>query len=73
MRPLQVTPTWQEFEDLGGVSPVRELDYRDGMVWVNGTQAVVPLRPADGFGAAAFDQGPITDYLSGGELPADTG
>jgi hypothetical protein len=72
VRPLQVTPTWQEFEDLGGVSPVRELDYRDGVVWVNGTQAVIPLRPADGFGAAAFDHGPITDYLSGGELPADT-
>ena len=69
VRPLQVTPTWQEFEDLGGVSAVRELDYRDGVVWVNGTKAVIPLRPADGFGAAAFDQGPITDYLSAGGLP----
>jgi hypothetical protein len=72
IRPLQVTPTWQAFEGLGGVSAVRELDYRDGVVWVNGTKAVIPLRPADDFGAAAFDQGPVTDYLTGGGLPPDT-
>jgi hypothetical protein len=71
VRPLQVTPTWQEFEGLGGVSPVRDLNYRDGVVWVNGTKAAIPLRPADGFGAAAFDQGPITDYLAAGGLPPD--
>ena len=72
VRPLQVTPTWQAFEDLGGVSAVRELDYRDGVVWVNGTKAVIPLRPADGFGAAVFDRGPVTDYLTNGGLPPDT-
>jgi hypothetical protein len=72
VRPLQVTPTWQEFGDLGGVSAVRELDYRDGVVWVNGAKAVIPLRPADGFGAAAFDQGPVTDYLSDGRSPPDS-
>jgi hypothetical protein len=72
VRPLQVTPSWQEFEGLGGVSPVGELDYRDGVVWVNGTQAVIPLRPPAGFGAAVFDQGPITDYLADGGLPSDS-
>jgi len=72
VRPLQVTPTWQSFEGLGGVSPVRELDYRDGVVWVNGAKAVIPLRAADGFGAARFDQGSVTDYLSGGGLPPET-
>jgi hypothetical protein len=72
VRPLQVTPTWQSFEGLGGVSPVRELDYRDGVVWVNRTKAVIPLRSADRFGAATFDQGPVTDDLCQGELPPDT-
>ena len=71
VRPFQVTPTWQEFEHLGGVSPVRDLDYREGMVWVNGEKAVIPLQPADGFGAAIFDQGPISDYLAVGELPPE--
>jgi hypothetical protein len=71
LRPLQVTPPWQAFEGLGGVSAVGELDCRDGVVWVNGAKAVVPLRAADGFGAAAFDQGPVTDYLRRGELPPD--
>jgi F5/8 type C domain/Bacterial alpha-L-rhamnosidase 6 hairpin glycosidase domain len=72
VRPLQVTPTWQGFEDLGGVSPVRELAYREGVLWVNGTRAVIPLSPAVGFGAAIFDQGPVSDYLAGGELPLET-
>jgi hypothetical protein len=71
VRPLQVTPTWQSFEELGGMSPVRELDYREGVVWVNGAKAVIPLRAADGFGAATFDQGAVTEYLARGVLPPD--
>ncbi len=34
IRPFQVTPPWQAFEDLGGVSPVTALDYRAGVVRV---------------------------------------
>jgi hypothetical protein len=69
VRPLQVTPPWQAFGELGGASAVRELDYHEGVVWINADKAVIPLCPADGFGAAVFDQGPITDYLARGELP----
>jgi hypothetical protein len=72
VRPFQVSPPWQGFADIGGVSEVRQLAYRDGAVWVNGLEAVIPLRPASGFGAATFDQGPITDYLAAGVLPTRT-
>ncbi|MEW6442724.1 MAG: discoidin domain-containing protein [bacterium] len=67
--PFQVTPTWQSWRSFGGVSPVRELSFCEGAVRVNGNKRVVPLRPAAAFGAAAFAQGSVTEYLARGELP----
>lgn len=69
LRPFQVTPPWQAFGELGGVSPIRELAYRDGAVWVNGTRAVVPLSEPSGFGAAAFEHAAFPECLERGELP----
>ncbi len=73
VRPFQVSPPWQGYRDIGGVSPIRELAYEDGLVRVNGVPALVPLSPPAGFGAALFDQGPISDYLAAGRLPEATG
>jgi hypothetical protein len=70
LRPFQVTPPWQAFQGLGGTSPIRELVFRAGEVWVNGSKRVVPLAPPIGFGAAAFEQGGVTRHLVRGELPA---
>ena len=70
VRPFQVTPPWQVHQALGGPSPVRSLAFAEGALWVNGDQALVPLGPVDGVGLVPFDQGPITDYLARGELPA---
>jgi hypothetical protein len=72
LRPFQVTPPWQSFNKLGGVSPIRELDYRTGVVWVNRSKAVIPLTVPKQFGAAAFDQSAITTYLKTGGLPPQT-
>ncbi len=80
LRPFQVTPTWQHWRNFGGVTEIRELIYRDGVVWVNGTKPVIPLTPAAGpstplrtsFGAATFDEGAVTEYLASGELPLRT-
>jgi hypothetical protein len=69
VRPFQISPPWQGFEDIGGVSPIHRLSYCDGVVVVNGNESVIPTRPPAGFGAAAFEQGPITDYLATGDLP----
>lgn len=72
VRPFQVTPPWQAFQNLGGVSSIRELSYSADILWVNGDQAVVPVGEPSGFGAAAFEQGAITEYLERGELPPAT-
>jgi hypothetical protein len=70
LRPFQVSPPWQGWRDIGGLSPVREVAYRDGAVWVNGALALVPVSAPIGFGAVAFDEGSVVDYLAAGELPA---
>src|SRR5207249_2383769 len=43
LRPFQVTPPWQAFNDLGGVSGITTLEYLRGAVWVNRRKAVIPL------------------------------
>ncbi len=70
IRPFQVTPTWQHWQHFGGVSPITELAYEHGAVRVNRGKRIIPLNTPSGFGAATFDQGPITDALRSGELPA---
>jgi hypothetical protein len=70
IRPFQVTPTWQNWQQFGGVSRIRQLAYTGGSVWVNRDRQVIPLSAPAGFGAATFAQGPITEYLQAGELPS---
>jgi hypothetical protein len=72
LRPFQVTPPWQAHQGLGGVSAIKSLAYMHGAIWVNSGKIVVPLTTPDDFGAAAFDQGPITAYLKAGTLPSQT-
>ena len=48
LRPFQVTPPWQAFGELGGVSPIRELALSaTGSLSVNGAKLVVPLDGAE--------------------------
>ena len=74
VRPFQVTPPWQNFRNLGGVSPVKDLAWRDGAVYVNETLLIVPTAGAGackamGFGALSFDEGFMADRLASGRLP----
>jgi hypothetical protein len=71
VRPFQVTPPWQSFRALGGVSPIRDIAWRANTLWVNRTRAVIPLSPPAPFGATTFDEG-IMGYLEAGALPATT-
>jgi hypothetical protein len=73
VRPFQVTPPWQSYHGLGGVSAIRELQGSPRCVRVNSLRTVIPLSRAAAFGAAAFEQGSITDSLCGGELPRRSG
>ena len=69
VRPFQVTPPWQSFRGLGGVSPIRDLAWRDGAVVVNETLLIEPMTPPAGFGAMRFDDGMIAEHLLAGTLP----
>ncbi|MFO1423543.1 MAG: discoidin domain-containing protein [Candidatus Competibacteraceae bacterium] len=70
LRPFQVNPPWQSLNMIGGVSPIRDLDYADRIIRVNqGAKTIVALTAPDRFRAATFDQGALTDYLAASKLP----
>jgi hypothetical protein len=74
LRPFQVTPPWQSFRNLGGVSRIHDLQWVDAAVRVNGATLVVAEAAADApparFGALRFDDGFMPAILSTGALPA---
>jgi hypothetical protein len=69
VRPFQVIPPWQNLNVQGGVSALRDLVFDARTVWVNQEKPLVSLTPPDHFGAAAFEEGPVTDFLVQGKLP----
>lgn len=69
VRPFQVTPPWQSFRNLGGVSVVRDLKWAQGALVVNGSTRIVPESGEAKFGAMSFDEGFIAARLEKGVLP----
>src|ERR1700733_13272819 len=69
VRPFQVTPPWQSFGKLGGVSRIHDLAWHDGAARVNETMLVRPSSKPAGFAAMSFDEGSIAGYLAKGALP----
>ena len=57
VRPFQVTPPWQSFHKIGGVSPVHSLEWRDAAVLVNRTTRIVPARGPEKSGAETGESG----------------
>jgi len=72
LRPLQVTPPWQEFRSLGGPSPIRKIAWTNLTVCINEAVTVRPLSECTGFYAAAFDEGGVAGSLAQGCLPSHT-
>jgi F5/8 type C domain-containing protein/amylo-alpha-1,6-glucosidase len=72
MRPFQVTPPWQSFGKLGGVSRIHELTWSDGAVHVNNTTLLAPGDAPAAFAATTFDEGSIVGHLARGTLPVTT-
>ena len=71
VRPFQVLPPWQSLNMVGGVAPIRTLDFTKGTLTVDAEKAVVSLTHPDGFGAATFAQGLVPNFLLEGGLPAE--
>jgi len=72
LRPYQVNPPWQAWQGLGGLSAIKEITWTHGAVRVNRDRWVVPLSKPAAFGAAAFEQGVISDHLAQGRVPGQT-
>jgi hypothetical protein len=70
LRPFQVNPPTQFLNTPGGSAPIREIGIDGRVVRVNGGRGLQSLSTVSGFGAAAFDQGDIVDFLRDGRLPA---
>ncbi len=70
IRPLQVNPPWQFLNLPGGVARVDSISLNGSAVRVTGNKVVRSLASASGFGAVAFDDGNIVDWLRTGKLPS---
>ncbi len=68
LRPFQVTPPWQHFRNVGGISKIRELSWDGAAVLVNGS---AELRPSAGatFGALTSAEGNLVADLAAGKFP----
>ena len=69
LRPFQVTPPWQSFRDVGGVSRMQRLVWDAGTLRVDDRTCIVPASAPSGFGATTFDEGPVAASLAAGVLP----
>lgn len=55
---------------VGGTTNIRTIKYSDGIATVNDVTQVLSLSTHNSFGAAEFDQGDITSFISRGEVPS---
>jgi lysophospholipase L1-like esterase len=72
IRPFQVNPPWQFLNWPGGTAKVKTLRRENNTVVVNEQKKILLLDPCDNFGALAFDEGDITEYISRDTLPMAT-
>ncbi len=72
IRPFQVTPVWQRFNTYGGCAPLTTLAYDGHSVRLNEARTVIPITAPTSFGAVAFDQGDVLDFLAQGSVPPHT-
>jgi hypothetical protein len=69
LRPFQVTPPWQSFRDVGGVSRTQHLVWDAKGLRVDDRTCITASSAPSGFGAMTFDEGPIAASLAAGVLP----
>ncbi len=70
IRPFQVNTPWQFLNQPGGIAKIESMDWKQDYLLVNQTKAIVPLTAPEDFGAAEFDEGDVTDFLTQDRLPA---
>jgi hypothetical protein len=68
IRPFQVNPYYQWLNITGGASEISSIRY-NGAVFINDYKVIIPITKEDDFGAAKFDEGDITSFLSENNIP----
>ncbi|MEX2190374.1 MAG: discoidin domain-containing protein [Bacteroidota bacterium] len=68
LRPFQVNPPWQWLNQVGGVSRIDSVRAERGVILVN-DKTVIPMSGPTAFGATAFENGDVVEYLSEGRVP----
>jgi F5/8 type C domain len=79
VRPFQVTPPWQSFRAVGGVSRIHDLRFAGASLEIgpsariasSGARIVASGGPVT-FGAMSFDEGPVAERLARGPWPEAT-
>ena len=69
VRPFLVNPPTQFLNAPHGISRIDSLSFRGGTLTVNRARVVSAFPAPSAFGAAAFDAGDVTGFLSRGEVP----
>ena len=64
IRPSQVNPPAQFLNAPGGVAPIGEIAWKDGVLTVNRERTVFPLQSPKSVGAFTFDSGPLVKRVS---------
>jgi hypothetical protein len=68
IRPFQVNPYYQWLNIIGGVSEIFSIKDVGG-ININGNKFIIPITKEYVFGAAKFDEGDITTFLSENKVP----
>ena len=69
IRPFQVNPYYQWLNITGGASKISSIKYHGGGIFVNDDKVIIPITKEDDFGAARFDEGDITTFISENRIP----
>jgi F5/8 type C domain len=69
IRPFQVNPYYQWLNITGGTSELSSIKYDYGTIIINNDKIIMPITKEDDFGAAKFDEGDITSFLSENNIP----
>jgi len=69
VRPFQVNPYYQFLNLEGGAGKINSIKEQDGKIYVNGDRVIAPVTRYDSFGASAFDEGNIAQFLRKGLIP----
>ncbi|MCX6151194.1 MAG: discoidin domain-containing protein [Ignavibacteriales bacterium] len=72
LRPFQVNPPWQFLNNPGGTAKITSIKFDQKKIVVNNEKEIYPLIKPDGFGAAQFDEGDITEFIVQDNLPKNT-